>query len=157
MRFVALLLLSSAAVAAPPPNVLFVLIDDLGFNDLGFHNRSADGGVAGRRIKTPILDGLADTGLVLNQYYVQEMCTPVGNICVHTEAPASLTRFFAKKTRGALMTGRYPFRYGMTAYTIGATEPWGIPIDETFLPEMLKPLGYNTAMAGKVRLSMKIF
>ena len=49
------------------------------------------------------------------------------------------------------MTGRYPFRYGMTAYTIGATETWGIPLDETFLPEMLKPLGYATGMAGKVR------
>ena len=65
------------------------------------------------------------------QNYVQEMCTP---------------------TRAALMTGRYPFRYGMTAFTIGADEPWGIPLDEAFLPQQLQNAGYDTALFGKWHL-----
>ena len=73
--------------------------------------------VFGRGIVSPNIDSMADTGLKLSDYYVQEMCTP---------------------TRAALMTGRYPLRFGMTAFTIGGSEPWGIPLNETFLPEVRK-------------------
>ena len=37
-----------------------------------------------------------------------------------------------------LQTGRYAFRWGATAYTIGSPEPWGVPLDETFFPELLQ-------------------
>ena len=49
---------------------------DLGHNDVGYTNRSANGSVAGRQIITPNIDRLADGGVILTNYYVQEMCTP---------------------------------------------------------------------------------
>lgn len=62
------------------PNIIFLLADDLGFNDVGWH---ADGG---SRIRTPFLDHLAYNGVRLENYYVQPKCSP---------------------TRNSLMTGRY--------------------------------------------------
>ena len=50
------------------------------------------------------------------------------------------------------MTGRYPFRYGMTTYTISADAPWGIPLEEPFFPVELQELGYRTFMSGKWHL-----
>jgi len=122
---------SSAPAPAPKPNIVFLLVDDLGHNDVGYNNRTASGAPSGRKIQSPNIDRLADAGIKLTTNYVQEMCTP---------------------TRAALMTGRYPFRYGMTAFTIGADEPWGIPLSEQFFPEMLQQHGYVTASFGKWHL-----
>lgn len=66
---------------APRPNVLFILADDLGWGDVGYH---------GSRALTPTIDRLASEGLELRQHYVTPQCTP---------------------TRVALMTGRYPSRF----------------------------------------------
>ena len=130
MRFLVIALLQVVVALKSKPNVVFILIDDTGYNDLGYHNRSE--GKPGR-ILTPNLDALADGGVKLANYYVQPICTP---------------------TRAALMTGRYAFRYGVTGYTIGAEAPWGIPINETFLPQFLGDAGYSTAMFGKVTASV---
>lgn len=80
-----LLLLSPARAsgAAQPPHVVFVLADDLGWNDLGFH---------GSVIRTPHLDALAAGGVVLDNYYVQPLCTP---------------------SRSQLLTGRYQVLGGL--------------------------------------------
>jgi arylsulfatase A-like enzyme len=76
---------ADAATASPAearrPNVLFVLADDLGWGDVGYH---------GSRALTPTIDRLASEGLELRQHYVTPQCTP---------------------TRTALMTGRYPSRF----------------------------------------------
>lgn len=72
------------------PNILFLLADDLGYNELGFMNAS-------RGLLTPHLDSLAREGVVLKNYYVQPICSP---------------------TRSALMTGRYPLRLGTQANVI---------------------------------------
>ena len=69
--------------SSKPPNILFMLADDLGWYDVGYHNP---------KIQTPIIDKLAKDGVILNSYYVQPVCTP---------------------TRGALMTGRYPIHTGV--------------------------------------------
>ena len=50
------------------------------------------------------------------------------------------------------MTGRYPFRYGVTGFTIDAQAPWGIPLEEAFLPEFLHDAGFETALFGKWHL-----
>ena len=113
-------------LAPPPPSFVFILMDDTGFNDIGYQqtNRTVP-------IRTPRIDALASEGVKLSNYYVQPICTP---------------------TRAALMTGRYPFRYGVTGYTIDARAPWGIPTNETFLPQFFKDAGYTTAVYGKWHL-----
>src|SRR5262245_19201992 len=91
---------SAAAGTADRPNIVYILADDLGWKDVGFH---------GSDIKTPNIDGLAAQGTRLEQFYAQPMCTP---------------------TRAALMTGRYPLRYGLQiavipdAGTYGLAPPW---------------------------------
>lgn len=110
------------ADAPPRPNIVFILADDLGWADVGFH---------GSDIATPTLDELAESGAELTQYYAQPMCTP---------------------TRAALMTGRYPFRYGLQTAVIPSGGLYGLPTDEYLLPEALKAAGYDTAIVGKWHL-----
>lgn len=71
------------SVYCTPPNVLLVAVDDLGWSDVGFHNVTS--------IKTPNIDALAYEGVILENYYVQPICSP---------------------TRSALLSGRYPIHTG---------------------------------------------
>jgi arylsulfatase A-like enzyme len=108
-----------SAEAAPRPHIVFLLADDLGWGDVGYH---------GSKIKTPHIDRLAKAGVRLEQFYVQPLCSP---------------------TRAALLTGRYPLRYGLQC---GVVRPWaqyGLPLDERTLPQALKAAGYATAIVGK--------
>jgi arylsulfatase A-like enzyme len=111
-----------AQQSAPRPNVVFILADDLGWKDVGYR---------GSDIKTPNIDKLAQTGAQLDQFYVQPMCTP---------------------TRAALMTGRYPFRYGLQTAVIPSAGRYGLATDEWLLPQALKQAGYQTAIVGKWHL-----
>ena len=104
-----------------PPNFVFILADDLGWGDVGYH---------GSEIKTPNIDALATSGVRLNQFYVQPVCTP---------------------TRAALLTGRYPIRYGLYN-AIPPRAQYGLPLAERTLPEALKSVGYHTAICGKWHL-----
>lgn len=111
------------AVAEPSrPNIVYIVADDLGWADVGFH---------GSDIATPHLDRLAAEGAPLDQFYAQPMCTP---------------------TRAALMTGRYPLRYGLQTGVIPGAGAYGLPTDEYLLPQLLKDAGYRTAMVGKWHL-----
>lgn len=71
------------------PNILFILADDLGWADVGYH---------GSEIQTPNIDRLAEEGISFGQHYVMPTCTP---------------------TRVGLMTGQYPSRYGVTSPAYG--------------------------------------
>ena len=123
LTVVALIAQSSAvAQSARRPNIVYILADDLGWKDVGFH---------GSDIKTPNIDELARTGARLEQFYAQPMCTP---------------------TRAALMTGRYPVRYGLQTLVIPASMSYGLPTDEWLLPQALKEAGYATAIIGKWHL-----
>jgi arylsulfatase A-like enzyme len=104
------------------PNIVYMVADDLGWKDVGFH---------GSDIKTPNLDRLAAGGARLEQFYAQPMCTP---------------------TRACLMTGRYPFRYGLQTAVILSAHTYGVPTDEWLLPQALKEAGYSTAIIGKWHL-----
>ena len=134
------------------PNIVFILVDDLGINDVGYHNRTASGALAGRKIISPNIDKMADSGLKIPNYCAPPHSTlhPFGRARPLTGWPAgSDVQEMCTPTRAALMTGRYPFRFGMTAFTIGGQEPWGIPLNETFLPQLMKAQGYATAAFGK--------
>lgn len=110
------------AQTAAKPNILYIMADDLGWKDVGFH---------GSDIKTPTLDALAAEGVALNEYYALPMCTP---------------------TRAALMTGRYPMRYGLQTAVIPQGHTYGLATDEWLLPQALKDAGYETAIIGKWHL-----
>src|SRR5689334_13846623 len=100
-----LTLISTSGLAADKPNIVHIVADDLGWKDVGF-NGCTD-------IKTPNLDKLAETGARLAQFYVQPMCTP---------------------TRAALLTGRYPCRYGLQTLVIPSVSSYGLATDEWLLP-----------------------
>lgn len=121
--FVAAVGLAGAALAETPPNIVYIVADDLGYADTGYQGS--------RTISTPALDALAATGARLTDFYVQPMCTP---------------------TRAALMTGRYPLRYGLQTGVIPGAGLYGIPLEEQLLPQVLKEAGYQTAMVGKWHL-----
>ncbi len=106
-----------------PPNIIHIVADDLGYADVGF-NGCTD-------IKTPNLDRLAGGGAKFSQFYTQPMCTP---------------------TRAALMTGRYPWRYGLQTMVIPGTAGYGLETSEWLMPQLLKEAGYNTAIIGKWHL-----
>ena len=104
------------------PNIVFILVDDLGFKDVGYH---------GGTIKTPNIDKLASEGTRLEQFYVQPVCSP---------------------TRSSLMTGRYPMRYGLQVGVVRPWAQHGLPLEERTLAQALKEAGYATAICGKWHL-----
>jgi len=114
---------SPVHAADKKPNIVHIVADDLGWKDVGF-NGCTD-------IKTPNLDALAAGGAKFTQFYVQPMCTP---------------------TRAALMTGRYPFRYGLQTAVIPSVSAYGLDTTEWLMPQCLKEAGYKTAIIGKWHL-----
>ena len=116
-------LVNPARAADNKPNIIHIVADDLGWKDVGF-NGCVD-------IKTPNIDKLAASGAKFSQVYVQPMCTP---------------------TRAALMTGRYPFRYGLQTMVIPAPASYGLDTTEWLMPQCLKEAGYQTAIIGKWHL-----
>ncbi|XP_043286071.1 arylsulfatase B isoform X2 [Venturia canescens] len=82
-------------------------------------------------IKTPNIDALAYTGLILNNYYVTPICTP---------------------SRSALMTGKHPIHTGMQQGVLKGAERRGLPLSEKLLPEYLRELGYVNYIVGKWHL-----
>ena len=123
---VTLMVLAIPAFSQPSsdkPNIVHIVADDLGWKDVGF-NGCVD-------IKTPNIDKLASGGARLEQFYAQPMCTP---------------------TRACLMTGRYPFRYGLQTAVIPSVSKYGLDTSERLLPQCLKEAGYTTAIIGKWHL-----
>lgn len=114
--------IAGAARAANPPHIVYVLADDLGWRDTGFH---------GSPLRTPHLDRLAANGAILNAFYVQP---------------------YSSQTRAALLTGRYPMRYGLQSLTITRADAHGLSADERTLAQVLKDRGYRTAFVGEWRL-----
>ncbi|XP_025083095.1 LOW QUALITY PROTEIN: arylsulfatase B-like [Pomacea canaliculata] len=109
-------------VDAKPPNIIFMVADDLGWNDVGFNNPD---------IISPNLNKLAAEGVILNQSYVQPVCTP---------------------SRNAFLSGYYPFRSGLQHMVILPQQAVCAPLNRTFLPQELKKLGYATHAVGKWHL-----
>ncbi len=101
------------------PNIILLMADDLGWGDVGFNGNEV--------VKTPHMDRLAHEGMQFNRFYTAApICSP---------------------TRGSVLTGRHPYRYGiLAAHTAGMRQ------GEITLAELLKDQGYATGFFGKWHL-----
>lgn len=114
---------NTKAQQAKKPNIIIILVDDLGWGDVGYH---------GGNIPTPNIDRFAKQGVELNRFYSAAVCSP---------------------TRAGLLTGRYPDRFGLRKTVIPPWSDFGVSTDEVFLPQMLEKAGYkNRAVLGKWHL-----
>ncbi|KAH9257667.1 hypothetical protein BASA81_004124 [Batrachochytrium salamandrivorans] len=114
-------LLALGACEAQRPHILLVILDDIGRTDTGVYGES--------NVPMPNLVNLGKQGTVLENLYTQTVCSP---------------------TRSSLMTGRFPFRFGMqhpTTQSPGMTA--GIPLSTKILPKLLGEVGYDSHMVGK--------
>lgn len=111
--------------AAPKPNILFILMDNLGYGEVGVY-----GGGITRGAATPRIDALAAQGLRLTNYNVEAQCTP---------------------SRSALMTGRFSIRSGTHSIPIGGGLE-GLTQWEVTIAETLSDAGYATGAFGKWHL-----
>jgi arylsulfatase A-like enzyme len=128
-----LLLAPLAASAAPKPNIVFILADDLGYMDIGANNPKTF-------YETPNIDSLAKRGMKFTQAYAACcVCSP---------------------TRGSIMTGKYPPRFGITNWIHGGGRGKMNPppnrdhlaLEEVTIAETLRDAGYATFFAGKWHL-----
>jgi arylsulfatase A-like enzyme len=127
-----------AAAETKPPNIVFILADDLGINDLSCYGRKDQ--------PTPKLDRLAEQGMRFrNAYAAQSVCSP---------------------TRAAIMTGKSPARLHLTTFLTGRENApsqlllhpninMDLPADAKTIAERLKEAGYKTGGFGKWHLGTK--
>ncbi|MFC2133983.1 sulfatase [Bacteroidota bacterium] len=116
-------------------NFLFILADDMGWNQVGY--------IGSEFYETPNIDRIAREGIYFTDAYTPApVCSPA---------------------RAGILTGKYPARLHITDYLPGDPFPWAklktpvqakaLPLEEVTLAEMLKEKGYSTAMIGKWHVS----
>jgi arylsulfatase A len=109
------------------PNIVLIMVDDMGYGDLGCYGSTT--------IKTPHIDALAERGLRFTDFHSNgAVCSP---------------------TRAALLTGRYQQRSGienLEKTNTGRSPDLGFPLAEMTFGELLKNAGYSTALFGKWHL-----
>jgi arylsulfatase len=125
-----------SGTAQRPPNIVLILTDDQGYNDIGcYYTADPSGQVA--RIETPRLDRMAAEGTRFTDFYVAaSVCTP---------------------SRAAILTGCYPPRVGFSDKAGGPgvltpSSAAGLHADETTVAELLRSAGYATGCVGKWHL-----
>jgi len=132
MRGVVLVLLSFLfaaphAFAQQRPNIVMIIMDDLGYGDIGSYGAPD--------AKTPNIDRLAREGVRLTDFYANHAdCSP---------------------TRTAFITGRYQQRYGIESPLRAIDDARELPPSDTSLPRLLKSAGYATGLIGKWHLGTR--
>jgi arylsulfatase A len=115
---------------ADSPNIVFILVDDLGYGDVSCYNPES-------KVATPNIDRLAREGMrFTDAHSPSTVCTP---------------------TRYSLLTGRMAFRIPYRGVFTGAGGPCLIEEDRLTLPQMLRDKGYSTAMTGKWHVGMSFY
>ena len=115
-----------ASSADEKPNIVFILADDLGYNDLSCYGATD--------LKTPNLDKMAEEGIRFTDFY----------------APAGVST----PTRAGLLTGCYPKRVGLHVAVLPPDTRSGLNPNETTIAELLKAEGYTTGCIGKWHLGL---
>jgi arylsulfatase A-like enzyme len=127
-----LVLVSSPATSGQPtttlkPNIVFILIDDQGYSDLGCYGATD--------LETPHIDAMANDGIRFTDYYAAApICSP---------------------SRAGLLTGCYPRRVGLATWVQRADSRTGLHPSELTIAELLKSNGYATACIGKWHLGFR--
>lgn len=126
-----LLLLATSLSAAQRPNIIFILVDDLGYAEVGFNGS--------KYYETPAIDALANSGLVLENAYMYPTCSP---------------------SRTALFTGKQSFRTGVYTVPVlekgsdreNIFSRWTVTSDHVGYSQPLAGAGYKLAFFGKWHL-----
>lgn len=119
--FIIFFTLTCAIFADQRPNIVFLLVDDLGRQDLGVYGSEFH--------QTPNIDQMAaDGALFENSYACHSVCRP---------------------SRTGILSGKYPARYGIPGFQDYSRGPHAIPIEDDTIGDVLKRAGYDTAYIGK--------
>jgi len=117
---------SMAAMASPLPHIIMLLVDDWGHSDVGFHREAGF-----NETVTPNIDGLATSGVILDQFYDHKYCSP---------------------TRSSLQSGRLPYHVNVLNDDMAIWNPndpvsgfAGIPRNMTTIGMKLKQAGYQVS------------
>jgi arylsulfatase A-like enzyme len=122
--FTVLHFLFAASAFSASPNILIIYVDDLGYGDTAVYGHPL--------VKTPNIDQLAKEGVRFTQFYAPSaLCSP---------------------SRAGLLTGRTPYRTGVKSW-IPDNSDVSLARDEFTIAQLVKPLGYRTAVIGKWHLN----
>ncbi|GMH84159.1 hypothetical protein TL16_g09834, partial [Triparma laevis f. inornata] len=125
LTIVVTLLLLPPTIASSPPHVIYILLDDLGFSDLGYTTTSTSIPTP----STPTIDSLQSSPhtRTLKNYYIEPVCSP---------------------SRSSIQTGLYPLHHGVVNW-LKPEDPNGLPLNLTTMAEHMNELGYVSRAVGK--------